>query len=592
MFSKRNLWIAALTGLLVAGGVLFALFHEPAYQDVWVHNPYSQAVRLVRDGHAPEILEPWAFEQVPLQAGIHHFEVLASTGEAVLDHAEVVIPPPTPSAILYSIGAAGCYRVTFQAPSEGKLVSRIVSSQQILHPGLLDEPALAQDSQSQEMSRKFQDLRQVALESIPTQLLVIAEQACQSANWSNALRTARQAQQVFLPLPDDVFYATACTLEARALLGMKRPDAALEVIDKLLQTPELGVDSMCLAQNFLMNLLPSRQLVEKFENRYTLSPTLENRLLLARIVHDPTQAHTFMLEAMASRELSHLGGQMLLQRMLWEGKIQEARDLSRSMEASTMGQPSSDFETLAHLWLREATPEGLWSLAARLPMQLSEPIDSVPWLAGAAARLGDATRACRLLKEVQWPESMQDRPSELYWKCAVLLSQGAGNAARKAFDSAPDRSSIWDAAANLDTALADLPPNHALRVFETQFRTPNPLLEPYRLAWYRLARECGLDEIARQVLSVYSKEEAGTTRRVLWEILEGGDWQPEKLLLFAVSHSIQETNDVLYASALRGQLDGDHSRARGFLEQCCRYPPAFDFPFVAARRELDLYQNR
>jgi len=92
MFSKRNLWIAALTGLLVAGGVLFALFHEPAYQDVWVHNPYSQAVRLVRDGHAPEILEPWAFEQVPLQAGIHHFEVLASTGEAVLDHAEVVIP--------------------------------------------------------------------------------------------------------------------------------------------------------------------------------------------------------------------------------------------------------------------------------------------------------------------------------------------------------------------------------------------------------------------------------------------------------------------------------------------------------------------
>ncbi|MCC7196479.1 MAG: hypothetical protein IT356_13070 [Gemmatimonadaceae bacterium] len=145
---------------------------------------------------------------------------------------------------------------------------------------------------------------------------------------------------------------------------------------------------------------------------------------------------------------------------------------------------------------------------------------------------------------------------------------------------------------NLDTALAELPPDVALRVFENQFRKTIPILEPYRLAWYRLARESGLDEIARQVLFPYALAEVGTKRRVVWEILEGGDWQPEKLLLFAVSHTPQETNDVLYASALRGQLDGDLVRAKAFFQHCRRYPPVLDFPAGAARRDLDLYQNR
>lgn len=591
MLRDRRIWFLIFPGIILLVGVLLLLYYRNTYQTLWVHNPYAHPVRLENAGKDSRTLEPWAFERISLPEGKYQFKVFSATGEKVLDQAEVVIPPPTPSAILYSIGAAGCYRVTHQDTATGKSSSTITTHQQILYPGNLEDPPLIPGDKLEDAHLEQTARHSVTLESIPTQLLVIAEEACQKSDWANALQTARLAQQVFLPLPDDVFFATACTLESRALLGLKRHDDALQVIEKLLKTPEVGVESICLAQNCLFGLLPAKRIEDLFSERQKLSPSPANGLLLARIVDDSSQAQTLLLEAMASKELSLLGGQTLVQRMLWEGRIKEVRDLLSRFNTG-QDNPPTDFERISEIWVKETSAEDLWHMATQLPAQLSDPLDSIPWLVGSAAMLGDATQALQMLKEVQWPRSEKILPSDLFWTCEVLLAQGKYQEARKIYDSAVEKSSPWDAVANLDTALAELPPDEALRVFENQFRKPISILEPYRLAWYRLARESGLDEIARQVLFPYALAEVGTKRRVVWEILEGGDWQPEKLLLFAVSHTPQETNDVLYASALRGQLDGDLVRAKAFFQHCRRYPPVLDFPAGAARRDLDLYQNR
>jgi hypothetical protein len=97
-----------------------------------------------------------------------------------------------------------------------------------------------------------------------------------------------------------------------------------------------------------------------------------------------------------------------------------------------------------------------------------------------------------------------------------------------------------------------------------------------------------LDEIGRQILSPYAKRETGSPERVIWEILEGDGWPPERLLGFIVQHAPQETNDVVYALGLRALLDGDRREATALLDRCLGYPPVPEFPSVLAKREREL----
>lgn len=565
--------------------VLFVLINQwtPGLS-VWCHNPLSVPV-LVKYNRTKEIIiQPWAYTRINLSRGTHQIEVLSDDGSTRLDAAQVTLPASGESEVIYSIQGIGTY-VLGEAMEDGKGYQRtILKDQQILLPGKIGEPLLPGGQGTPGITRWF--------EFAPTQRLVLAEEAAGNADWSRMLNHAQVAVKTFAPSADDPFLAFCHTLENRALANLGRMEEAIQAAKALASATPTNREGATLAQNLLVNYLPAHVVKKTYQDLIQKEPTGLDRSLLGRIEGDLAKARELLLEAMTDPVCAHSAAEFLLQRCLYENEMETSRELlARFIKGGTEEDDFLRTSLATSQILSEASPESVWREVKDILPRMDEPLSLVPWLVTAAARVGEVSSAMELVARVDWSDLRGKDPGPptlLFWKTQILLEQNKDSEARSLVEQSPHDRNIWDLVADLDSALAVLPPSKALAICENHLKKDHPLLNHYRLAGYRLARECGLDEIGRQLLSPYAHREIGTPQRVIWEILEGEGWPPEKLLGFTVQHSPQETNDVVYALALRAQLDGDHQGTAEFLDRCIRYPPVAEFPAVLARRERKL----
>ncbi len=382
-------------------------------------------------------------------------------------------------------------------------------------------------------------------------------------------------------------------MESRALANLGRREEAIQTARLLATATPLNTEGATLAQNLLLNFLPPRVVEKDYQELVEKAPSGINRCLLGRIEPDLEKARELLLEAGLDPASAHLASEFLLQRCLWEGDTISIQELTAKLISGSTDEEDDFLRTTyaTSQLLSNASPENTWREMENLLPRMDEPLTLVPWLVAAAARVGEVSAAMEKLVRVDWGQVggiNLKPPTLLYWRVQVLLEQKKKEEARKLVEQIPRMENVWDLVADLDTALACLPPNKALKIYEDHLKEHQSQLDPYRLAGYRLARECGLDETGREFLFPFSRKEMGTPERVLWEILEGEGWPPERIYGFMVQHSPQETNDISYALALRAQLDGDSKGAIEFLDHCIGYPPVLEFPSVLARRERDL----
>ncbi len=565
--------------------MLFLIGQWTSGYTLWCHNPLAVPVLLKYARNQQVTIQPWRFVQLDLPPGTHSFEVLSASGSTRLDSAEITLPATQESTVIYSIQGAGTYVLGEVVEGPEGYRRTLFKDQRILLPGQIKEPLLPGHQGTGRLSRWF--------EFAPTQRLVMAEEAARTADWSGMLHHARIAQRTFAPSADDPFLAFSKGMEIRALASLGRMVDAIQAARSLASAIPTNPEGAILAQNLLLNYLPPHVVEKEYRELVEKAPSGFNRSLLGRIEPDPAKARELLLEAMTEPACTLTAAEFLLQRSLWDGDFEPAKELAAKLIHGGTRE-EDDFLRSAYATcqlLHGVSPEMAFHAVEGLLPNMDEPLTLVPWLVASAARVGEVSQAMELLAGVKWGQmggTQLGPPTLLYWKVQVLLEQKKETEARGLVEQTPRIQNIWNIIADLDTVLATLPPNKALQVYETYLKENHPALNPYRLAGYRLAHECGLDEIGCQILSPFSRKELGTLERVIWEILEGDGWPPERLLGFAVQHSPQETNDVIYALALRVQLDGDHQGALKFLDRCIQYPPVPEFPSVMAVREREL----
>ena len=575
--------IAAVTLL----AVIFLISEWKPENILWCHNPFSAPVLLKFARNKQVTLQPWAFIQLDLPRGTHNLEVFSIPANQQIDSAEVVLPASQESTVIYSVQGAGTYVLGEVVEGGDGYQRTIFMDQRILQPGPVGAPLLPGHPETENRPHWF--------EFAPTQRLVIAEDAAKAGDWNSMLHHSHIAQKTFAPSTDDPFLCFSKGMEARALANLGRMEEGLQAARSLASASPVNTQGAILAQNLLLTYLPPHVVKKDYQEQFEKTPNGLNRSLLGRIEPDKEEAERLLLEAATDPAWSHTAAEFLLQRSLWEGAFTAVKELSsRLIDAGT--DQEDDFLRTAYATcqlLSDTSPELVWRDIVKMLPRMDEPLSLVPWLVASAARVGEVSQAMELLVRVDWGQAggIQLGPPTLdYWKVQVLLELKQGTEARHLVEQIPRITNRWDILADLDSALASLPPNKALRIFEARLKENHHDLDPYRLAGYHLAHECGLNEIGREILSPFSRRELGTPARVIWEILEGDGWPPEKLLGFIVQHSPQETNDILFALALRAHLDGNHPAAVDFLDRCIHYPPVPEFPSVVAKREKAMSQ--
>jgi hypothetical protein len=396
------------------------------------------------------------------------------------------------------------------------------------------------------------------------------------------LHHARLVQRTFQPSSEDLFHAYGIALESRALVNLGRREDALTLARTLAYSQGGNPDAALIGQNLLVNSLPLPLVARQFRDDLAKGSNTLRKILAARVETDQKKAQGLLTEAHADPQYQDLASRCLLQRLLWEGDHEAALEIAKQIQMASTEQ--DDFLRLAQAdlaWVDGSTPERVWDSVKSLLPQMSEPQHLLLWLVKAAAQIGDLTHSVNLLLALDFQSSFeleQEPPTALYWKCKVLLAQGAIQDASRVCALNQSGWDHWGRQVNLETALAARPPHQALALFETYLSEASAEMEVYRLAGYHLARECGLDEIARQILTPYAKAELGSRNRVIWEILEGSGWSPDNLLGFVIQRSPLEINDVVFALALRAQLDGDRRSADWYRKRCAAYPSVMEFP--------------
>lgn len=554
---------------------------------LWCHNPLSVPV-LLKFARTKEVtIQPWAFVQLDLPRGTHSLEVFSTHGNQPLDSAMVVLPATRESIVIYSVQGAGTYVLGEMVEGGEAYQKTILMDQRILQPGPVGAPLLPGHSETAN--------RPLWFEFAPAQRLVIAENAAEEGDWNGMLHHSQVAQKTFAPSTEDPFLSFSKGMEARALANLGRMEEALQAARSLSSATPVNTQGAILAQNLLLTYLSPHVVEKAYQEQFEKAPDGLNRILLGRVKSDRTEAERLLHEAATDPAWSHTAAEILLQRTLWEGDFAAAKELSSRLIAAGTDEEDDFLRTAyatCHL-LSDTSPELVWRDIVKMLPRMDEPFSLVPWLVASAAQVGEVSTAMELLAQLDWGQAggiPPGLPSMAYWKVQVLLQQKQETEARRLVEGIPRIENKWDILADLDSALAVLSPQKALKILETRLKENHPELEIYRLAGYHLAHECGLNEIGREILSPFSRKELGTPQRVIWEILEGDGWPPEKLPGFMVQHSPQETNDILFALALRAQLDGNSPAAVNFLERCVNFPPVPEFPSVLARREKAMLQ--